>query len=202
VGEPCQTSCRRGKRAGEEHKRAGDADHDRRDLRESSAVLKGEDVVGGVACWRVEVSPAASDSVYGRLDICVRKDNSVPVQWSMFARSGTLMKTLVAKEVRQVGGRWFIVRSVMTNHAEDRETELVCQSIPPPTTCPITSSLCARSKNPDSREAAPRDCIQRGGVVVSWSRVGAGATLDAALPTDIGQCSDPDTDQRLDQDIG
>lgn len=105
------------------------ADLDRRDLRESVAVLKGEEPADGVSCWRVEASPRTDESSYGRLEIWVRKDNLVPVKWLMYARSGVLVKTLTASELRQVDGRWFIVRSSMINHADGRTTELVLDRI-------------------------------------------------------------------------
>ena len=105
------------------------ADLDRRDLRDSVAVLKEEESVDGVPCWRIDASPNASDSSYSRLEIWLRKDNSVPVVWRMYARSGVRVKTLEAKELRQVSGRWFMVRSTMTNHADGRVTELVLDRI-------------------------------------------------------------------------
>lgn len=105
------------------------ADLDRRDLRDSVAVPKGDESVDDIPCWRIEATPRADDSAYGRLEIWLRKDNSIPVKWLMYARSGVRVKTLVAKQLRQLNGRWFIVRSVMTNHADGRETELVLDQI-------------------------------------------------------------------------
>jgi outer membrane lipoprotein-sorting protein len=105
------------------------ADLDRRDLRDSVTVLKGDESLDDIPCWRIDASPRADDSSYGRLEIWVRKDNSVPVKWLMYARSGVLVKTLAAKQIRQIDGRWFIIRSAMTNHADGRETELVLDHI-------------------------------------------------------------------------
>lgn len=105
------------------------ADLDRRDLRDSVAVRKGDESVDDIPCWRIDASPRADDSAYGRLEIWLRKDNSVPIKWLMYARSGVRVKTLVAKQLRQVNGRWFIIRSAMTNHADGRETELVLDHI-------------------------------------------------------------------------
>jgi hypothetical protein len=105
------------------------ADLDRRDLRDSVAVLKQEESIAGVSCWRIDAAPSADDSSYGRLEIWLRKDNSVPVKWLMYARSGARVKTLEAKELRQISGRWFIIRSVMTNHADGRMTELILDRI-------------------------------------------------------------------------
>jgi outer membrane lipoprotein-sorting protein len=112
------------------------ADLDRLDLRDSTAVLGDDETVEGVVCWHVEATPRASDSAYGRLEIAVRKDNTVPVRWRMYARSGVLLKTLTAQELRRVDGRWFIVRSSMVSHAEGRDTELVLDRITPTTAIP------------------------------------------------------------------
>ena len=112
------------------------ADLDRRDLRDADARLAGSASLDQVPCWRVDVSPRAADAVYGRLEIWIRKDNGVPIQWQMFARSGTLVKTLVASEVRRIEDRWFIVRSVMTNLADGRETLLTLDRIVPTHTLP------------------------------------------------------------------
>lgn len=105
------------------------ADLDRRDLRDSTAELKGEMSIANVPCWRVDALPKSEESPYGRLEVCVRTDNSVPVRWLMHAKSGVLMKTLTAQELRQIDGRWFMMRSTMTNHADGRETELALERV-------------------------------------------------------------------------
>lgn len=112
------------------------ADLDRRDLRDSTATLVGEETLDGHPCWRLDATPAAAEASYGRLEIWVRQDNELPIQWRMYARSGALAKTLRARDVRQVEGRWFITRSIMTNHAEGRETELSLDRIRPTTEIP------------------------------------------------------------------
>jgi len=112
------------------------ADLDRRDLRESVAVMKGEETIDGQACWRIEAVPGTDDTPYARLEISVRRDNLVPIQWLMYGASGVLVKTLVAGEVREIEGRWFIVRSTMINHVDRRETELVLDRITPTTDIP------------------------------------------------------------------
>ena len=107
------------------------ADLDRRDLRNSQAAIKGEEPIGKFPCWRLEVVPRSADAVYARLELWVRKDNSVPLKWQMYSKSGVLLKTLVAEEVKRVSGRWYITRSLMTNHQESRSTELLLDKVTP-----------------------------------------------------------------------
>ena len=105
------------------------ADLDRRELRYGVSTLGGDEPMDGAPCWRVEVSPSAKEAPYARIELWVRKDNYVPLQWRMYARSGALLKTLLAQEVRQMEARWFITRSRMTNHAQHRTTELFLDEI-------------------------------------------------------------------------
>ena len=105
------------------------ADLDRRELRYGQASLLGEEAVDGAACWSVEVKPTQPRAPYARIALWVRKDNFIPLKWMMYAASGVHLKTLLAQEVRQVDGRWFIIRSQMTDHTQRRTTELVLEVI-------------------------------------------------------------------------
>ncbi|HEY3359563.1 MAG TPA: outer membrane lipoprotein-sorting protein [Polyangia bacterium] len=104
-------------------------DLDQRDLRQSRARLLGEESVGPHACWRLEVTPAGAAAAYARLELWVRKDNNVPLKTLMYNQAGVLLKTLRAQELRRVKGRWFITRSLMLNHQQDRRTELVIDAL-------------------------------------------------------------------------
>lgn len=107
------------------------ADLDRRDLREGTAVLKGQEDLGKFPCYHLEVIPKRADSPYARLEIWVRTDNFVPLKTLMYNRAGVLLKTLVTLELRRIDGRWFLTRSRMTDHAAARTTELVLDNIQP-----------------------------------------------------------------------
>src|SRR5437762_2356006 len=85
----------------------GDADLDRRDLRESTAVSRGQENVGKYACYHVELTPRRADSPYARIELWVRADNFVPLKTQMYNRAGVLLKTLVTQEIRRVEGHWF-----------------------------------------------------------------------------------------------
>jgi hypothetical protein len=107
------------------------ADLDRRDLREGTAVLKGQEDLGKFPSYHLEVIPKRADSPYARLEIWVRTDNFVPLKTLMYNRAGVLLKTLVTLELRRIDGRWFLTRSRMTDHAAARTTELVLDNIQP-----------------------------------------------------------------------
>lgn len=107
------------------------ADMDRRDLRDSDAKLAGEEKLGKYDCWHVVATPTADDAQYGKIEIWVRKDNSVPLKWMMYSRSGVHLKTLVAEEIKRIDGRWFITRSLMQNHQDSRSTQLILDEVKP-----------------------------------------------------------------------
>lgn len=107
------------------------ADIDRRDVRNSKATAKGDENVGRFPCFHLELVPSSSDAQYARLEMWVRKDNFVPLKLLMYNRAGVLVKTLLTQEVRRVQGRWFITRSLMQNHADSRQTELVIEDVKP-----------------------------------------------------------------------
>ena len=105
------------------------ADLDARDLRNSKSKLLPDETVGKLDCHRLEVQPKSADSVYGKIDLWVRKDNFVPVKWVMFDKRGSAVKTLVAREMQRLHGRWFITSSRMTDQASGRATDLVFEKI-------------------------------------------------------------------------
>jgi outer membrane lipoprotein-sorting protein len=107
------------------------ADLDRRELRYGTATRQGEETVQGAPCFKVEVRPTQPRAPYARIELWVGKDDYVPRRWLMYAASGTLLKTLEAEEVKQVDGRWFILRSRMTDHRQRRTTELILDAIRP-----------------------------------------------------------------------
>ena len=112
------------------------ADLDRRDLREGVATLKGKESLGKFTCHHLELVPKRPDSPYARLEMWVRTDNFVPLKTLMYNRAGVLLKTLVTLELRRIEGRWFLTRSLMTNHAAGRTTELFLDQVQPKSDVP------------------------------------------------------------------
>jgi hypothetical protein len=105
------------------------ADLDGRDLRQSSSVLKSDEMLGKFDCYHVAVTPKNSDAVYAKIELWVRKDNYVPLKWVMFDKKAQPVKTLIAKEIQRHGGRWFITGSRMTDNSTGRSTELMLEKI-------------------------------------------------------------------------
>ncbi len=69
--------------------------------------LKGEEVVNGVACHRVEsllLPQFQSDSNYRRLFCFLRKDNGMLWKWELFGKSGQLEKIIQIVEIKPLQG--------------------------------------------------------------------------------------------------
>ncbi len=107
------------------------ADLDRRDLRTAGARSLADEKIGKHDCHHLEVRPTGNDAEYSRLELWVRKDNLVPLRWKMFDLGGAHVKTLSASEVQRISGKWFLTRSVMTNHKDSRSTELILEKVTP-----------------------------------------------------------------------
>jgi hypothetical protein len=105
------------------------ADLDGRDLRQSTSVLRGDEVIGKFDTYHVSVTPQNGDAVYSKIDLWVRKDNFVPLKSVMFDKKSTPVKTLVAKEIQRHGGKWFVTGSRMTDNATGRSTELLFEKV-------------------------------------------------------------------------
>lgn len=111
------------------------ADLDRRDLRDGKATLLADETFGKHDCYRVDVVPKSSD-IYTKIELWVRKDNWIPLKIVSTEKSGN-KKTLVAKEIQQRGGRWFMTVSKLTDNSGS--TELRLEQINPSVDVPTTS---------------------------------------------------------------
>lgn len=105
------------------------SDLDRRDLRDGVATSLGDKTAGGLPCKNLKVTPKRSDSEYSAIEVCVGKDNNLPLEMKMFDRSGQLLKTFHAQAVEKIDQRWFITRSTMTNVKHEHSTVLVLSNI-------------------------------------------------------------------------
>ncbi|HEY6561949.1 MAG TPA: outer membrane lipoprotein-sorting protein [Polyangiaceae bacterium] len=105
------------------------ADVDRRDLRESTATMKGQERIGKWECYVLDVVPRRDDSGYSHAEFWVRKDNYLPLRMKMYDRAQKLLKVFEASEVKRVSGRWFISKGRMINKQRNHTTELVLDEI-------------------------------------------------------------------------
>ena len=103
------------------------ADLDRKDVRDGKATSLPDETFGKHDCYRISIVPKSSD-VYTKIDIWVGKDNLVPLKTISIDKAGN-KKTLVAKEIQQRGGRYFMTISKMTD--EKGSTELRLEDVKP-----------------------------------------------------------------------
>jgi hypothetical protein len=113
------------------------ADLDRRDIRQGSPTLLADESLGKFDCYRVDVTPKNSDAVYSKIQMWVRKDNLVPIKSVMLDKKGGVAKTLLAKELQRLSGKWFMTRSQMTDNVSGRSTELLLEKIDPKDDLPL-----------------------------------------------------------------
>lgn len=107
------------------------ADMDRRDLREGTASLLGEEDVSKFACFHLNVIPQRSDSPYSHFELWVRKDNYLVLKMELFDRANVKLKSFNTLEVKRVEGHWYITKSQMIDNVHAHSTQLVIDSIVP-----------------------------------------------------------------------
>jgi hypothetical protein len=107
------------------------ADLDRRDLRDSNSVAKGDENIGKFPCFHLDSKPTRADSAYSHIETWVRMDNYLPLKMQMYDRANVLLKTFTALEVRRVKGHWYVTKSQMVDHVQSHATSLVIDSIEP-----------------------------------------------------------------------
>jgi len=80
----------------------------------SASVLREESVEGRPA-WVLELKAKAPTATYDRRLVWIDKERFVSLRGEMYARSGRLLKESRSLEVRNIGGRWYPVRTEMIN---------------------------------------------------------------------------------------
>lgn len=105
------------------------ADLDRRDIRDSQATLLPGEKIGSLACYVLDLFPQRSDAQYSQIQLWVRKDNFLMLRTKMYDKARVHLKTFEAREIRRVSRRWYISKSLMTNHRNNHSTLLELQSI-------------------------------------------------------------------------
>ena len=106
------------------------ADMDRRDLRDGASKLLGTEKVGKADCYHLEVTPKG-ESPYARLEVWARSTDYVPMKTVAFGANGQPIKTIEAKEAKKIEGKLFVTKSLVTNHVDNRTTELVLDDVKP-----------------------------------------------------------------------
>jgi hypothetical protein len=98
------------------------ADLDRKELRDGKATALADETFAKHDCYHLEVA-MKDTTIYTKMELWVRKDNFVPLKMISTAKNGD-KKTLIAKEIQQRGGRWFMTISKLTDSTGTTELRL------------------------------------------------------------------------------
>jgi len=71
-----------------------------------SATVAGSDTVEGRECWILELEGKHTDLAYPKSKIWVDKERYVALKGERFAKSGKLLKSMTAKRIDRLDGRW------------------------------------------------------------------------------------------------
>ena len=81
--------------------------------------ITGQDMVGGVQCWRIELLPRpTAPVVWGRLLYWVRQSDYLPATVEYYDEKGRLMRSMVYSDFKALGGRKLPVRWEMVNRVK------------------------------------------------------------------------------------
>lgn len=95
-----------------------------------SASLTGETTIAGRRAYVVELRARSPKAKYDRRVLQVDAERFVVLSEEMYARSGRLLKTMEAKEVRRIGDRWYATSVVMVDKLrKDSSTTMVMESL-------------------------------------------------------------------------
>jgi outer membrane lipoprotein-sorting protein len=83
-----------------------------------STVLIGEEMLGDVPCWKLELTANEEDISYPRRLMWVDKDKSIPIKQELFAASGRMVKTWAMGGIEQFDGRWYPTAMRIDNEIE------------------------------------------------------------------------------------
>lgn len=84
-----------------------------------TAKVLGQEVVDGVACWKIELKSHDDTVSYPRRVSWVTKDTLIPAKQELYALSGLLLKTWTMSDVKDFpGGRKFPTKMVITDNVK------------------------------------------------------------------------------------
>ncbi len=114
-----------------------DSDFSYEDMLEQRALLQdydakvvGEEKLGGVDCWIVDLTAKADTTTYARRKTWIAKDTYIPLKAERYAKSGLLLKVLTMDQVIAVGTRKFPARMVMQDMArKGSQSEFILSSL-------------------------------------------------------------------------
>jgi outer membrane lipoprotein-sorting protein len=81
-------------------------------------------------CWVLDLTAVSDDVSYHRQKVYVDKERFVPLYQELYAKSGKLLKTIKASEVKRISGRWYPTRYLFKDELKQGNgTEYVFESI-------------------------------------------------------------------------
>ncbi len=99
-------------------------------LEKYSAAILREEVLDGRPVWVLELRARTPKATYDRRVLWIDKERYVGLRGEMYAKSGRLLKESRSLEVRNVGGRWYPVRTEMVNRLrKDTRTVFVLEDL-------------------------------------------------------------------------
>lgn len=109
------------------------ADFEERSLEDAVVTLSGEEQLGGMAAWRIEIAPRPGTPAPGgwsRVLAWVAKEARVPLRVQFF-RDGTLARQLDVKRLQPLDGRLVPTRLVMSDPLRGTRTTLDISGLAP-----------------------------------------------------------------------
>lgn len=95
-----------------------------------SASISGEEVVGGRACWVLDLAAKVEEIAYYTRKVWVDKERYLFLKENLYAKSGKLLKTVVVRDVMEVQKRW-VANSILYKDVlkEGEGTEFLVDSV-------------------------------------------------------------------------
>lgn len=94
------------------------------------AAVTGQDTVDNRNCWVLELTAKTPDLAYHMRKLWVDKKIFVPLKEELYAKSGTLLKKLELKDVKNIEGRWFPTKMVFKDMLKNGDgTEFIIEEI-------------------------------------------------------------------------
>lgn len=84
-----------------------------------STTLLGEEMLGDVPCFKLELTAIEEDISYPRRMMWVDKEKSIPIKQELYAASGRMVKVWAMGGIQQFDGRWYPTAMRIDNEIEE-----------------------------------------------------------------------------------
>jgi hypothetical protein len=104
------------------------ADLERKDLRDATYSLLGEEAIGKDDCYELQAVPRAP-STYSRVVLWIRQRDFIPLRIQWFAQDGQLEKTMFTRRVGTASGRSMVTESRTENARTHHTTDFIIDDV-------------------------------------------------------------------------